>query len=362
MGVETALWRVGPAPEKLSLSSLVTEQVLENMIVAAPDLLSSDWMLIGRQADTGFRGRIDLLAIAPDASLVLIELKREQTPREVITQALDYAGWVETLDASSIKSIYAKFKPEGDLASDFYAFHGINLEENALNASHQIVIVASSLDTSTERIVNYLSARDLAINVLFFQVFSSGQEQILSRSWLVDPSERQTRTSTREPESSEPWNGEYYGSFGEGVSRSWRDAVEFGFFSAGGGNWYSRTLKVLKPGDRIWVNIPATGYVGVGRVSGLVVPATEFYVDTPDGERSVLEVAKRGTYHKEFKDDPQRCEYFVPVQWLSTVESAAAIYELGFFGNQNSVCAPTKPRWRSTVESLKRAFKRYDAT
>lgn len=56
-------------------------------------------MLIGRQQATGFGGRIDLLAVAPDGSLVLIELKRDRTPREVVAQALHYAGWVEKLRA-----------------------------------------------------------------------------------------------------------------------------------------------------------------------------------------------------------------------------------------------------------------------
>lgn len=65
------------------------------MIVAAPALISDEWMLIGRQEDTGFGGRIDLLAVAPDGSLVLIELKRNQTPRQVVAQAIDYASWVQ---------------------------------------------------------------------------------------------------------------------------------------------------------------------------------------------------------------------------------------------------------------------------
>jgi hypothetical protein len=56
-------------------------------------------MLIGRQEDTGFGGRIDLLAIAPAGSRVLIELKRDSTPREVVAQALDYASWMERLRA-----------------------------------------------------------------------------------------------------------------------------------------------------------------------------------------------------------------------------------------------------------------------
>jgi hypothetical protein len=67
------------------------------MIVREPRMLSGDWMLIGRQEITTHGGRIELLAIAPDGSLVLIELKRDKTPRETVTQALHHASWVAGL-------------------------------------------------------------------------------------------------------------------------------------------------------------------------------------------------------------------------------------------------------------------------
>ena len=89
MSIRTALWKVATTPQPLAESTLASEQLLENMIVASPRLLSDEWMLIGRQEDTGFGGRIDLLAIAPDGSLVLVELKRDRTPRDVVAQSLD---------------------------------------------------------------------------------------------------------------------------------------------------------------------------------------------------------------------------------------------------------------------------------
>lgn len=95
MPIKTQIWTVGGQPSQLSECILPSEQLLEDMIVTAPRLLSEEWMLIGRQESTGLGGRIDLLAIAPDASLVLIELKRDRTPRDVVAQALDYASWVE---------------------------------------------------------------------------------------------------------------------------------------------------------------------------------------------------------------------------------------------------------------------------
>jgi hypothetical protein len=148
-------------------SSLPNERLLESMIVASPQILSDDWLLIGRQEDTGFSGRIDLLAIAPDASLVLIELKRSRTPREVVAQALDYAGWVEKLRPDEIAGIYGRFASGRSLAADFLNRFGQKLDEGSLNQSHQIIVVASSLDASTERIISYLNDRDVPINVFF---------------------------------------------------------------------------------------------------------------------------------------------------------------------------------------------------
>lgn len=356
MPIRTQIWTVGAQPAPLKAAQLTSEQLLEEMIVAAPALLSEDWLLIGRQESTGQGGRIDLLALAPDASLVLIELKRDRTPREVVAQALDYATLVERLDAGDIAAIYQRFKPERDLAADFQARFGLPLEAEALNQSHQIVIVAAELDASSERIVTYLSERDIAINVLCFQVFQLGEQQLISRAWLLDPVETQLNAGSKPSGPNEPWNGEYYCSFGQSATRSWEDAVEFGFICGGGGSWYSRTLNLLAPGDRIWVNVPRQGYVGVGRVTGRSTPAKDFMVCRSGQDVPVLQAATRGTYHAEFVDDPERCEHFVPVQWLRTVPLSQAVRETGLFGNQNTICRPTTAQWRFTVDRLKARF------
>lgn len=96
MTIRHAIWKVGAQPTALPATGLPSEQLLEEMIVAAPQILSEEWMLIGRQENTRHGGRIDLLAIAPDGALVLIEIKRDRTPRDVVAQAIDYASWVES--------------------------------------------------------------------------------------------------------------------------------------------------------------------------------------------------------------------------------------------------------------------------
>lgn len=360
MPVKTHLWKVGEKPQVLTESRLATEKLLEEMIVQEPRILSDEWLLIGQQERTFNNQPLDLLAIAPDASLVLIELKRDKTPREVVAQALDYASWVEKLKPEKIVDIYQRFSSGGDLAKDFEQKFGRSLDEDELNLSHQIIIVAAELDASTERIVAYLNDRAVPINVLFFQVFAHGEEKIISRTWLLDPVETQVAASKNKTSNSEPWNGEFYASFGDGDSRSWEEARKYGFICGGGGAWYSRTLQLLTPDDRVWVKVPGSGFVGVGIVIGEAQLASEFLLSTEDGEQPALEVLSGATYHREYVDDEERCEYFVPVRWLSTKCVSFAIQEVGMFGNQNTVCKPTASKWRSTVDRLKTHFIGWD--
>jgi len=360
MPVKTHLWKVGERPEILEESRLETEKLLEEMIVREPKMLSDEWMLIGQQERTYNNQPLDLLAIAPDGSLVLIELKRDKTPREVVTQALDYASWVEKLEPEKIVEIYRKFSFGSDLAEDFEKKFQRKLDENDLNQSHQVIIVAAELDASTERIVAYLNDRSVAINVLFFQIFSHKQEKIISRTWLFDPIETQSAASKSNTNESEPWNGEFYCSYGHGESRSWEEARKYGFICGGGGPWYSRTLQLLGVGDRVWVKVPGAGFVGVGRVLNEAVSASEFSLATPGGEKPALDVLSEANYHRELVGDEEKCEYFVSVEWLDTKELANAVQEVGMFGNQNTVCKPTASKWRSTVKRLKQRLPGYD--
>lgn len=359
MPIHHAIWQVGKKPTPIQASKLDTEEQLREMIIQDPRILSSDWMIIGREVPTYASCRLDLLAIQPDGSLVLIELKRHRTPREVVAQSIDYASWLDEQTADHFERVYKDFSGGGHLQVDFQKRFGVPLDEESLNAAHQIIIVTSELDSSTERIVAYLNARDIAINVLFFKVFEHAGQKLLSRAWMMDPGETQANavaTTPNKGEGKEPWNGEFYVSYG--LDRNWDDARKYGFISGGGGIWYSQTLRLLTPGCRVWVRIPQTGYVGVGDVIEAMQSIKNFTVQTPDDpKKPVLEVLRDSKAYAQSADDPEKAEYFVRIKWLDTVDASKAINEVGLFGNQNTVCQPRTPRWRHTVERLKTVFK-----
>ena len=351
MPIQQSLWRLTSSAQKLQPARLDSEKQLEDFIVDHPEMLDPNWMLIGRQVQTDFKGIIDLLALQPDGTPVVIELKRDKTSREVLAQTLDYASWLEDLEPSRLQKIYESFVPGGNLARDFQAKFHAPLEDDALANDHLMVIVASELDTSTERIVRFLSKRSLNINVLFFQIFQGNDELLLSRSWFVDPST--TQVSVGEGEQKGPWNGEFYVSFGVDADRKWEDGRTFGFITASGGPWYTRTLDMLDVGDRVWVNIPATGYVGVGVVSGKALPYDEFTV--VEGG-STVPIANAKTVGNYAVDDSDATAWFVPIEWVTTVSESEAVREVGFFGNQNTVAKPKSEKWEHTVSALKKYF------
>jgi hypothetical protein len=359
MPIEQVIWKVGDSPQRLTESTLDSEHILEELICKDINILNDQWLLIGRQVLTAYNNTLDLLAIDASGSLIIIELKKNKTPREVVAQAIDYASWVKSIDASKVADIFEKFSHDyllskKSLDQAFVERFGFPLAEDDVNSSHQIVIVAPELDSSSERIVKYLSDSSIPINAIFFRVFRDGDNLYMSRAWFIDPAETQVQTMAAR--SAEPWNGEYYVSFGHNMGRDWEDARKYGFISAGGGRWYSKTLNQLEKGDRVWVNIPRSGYVGVGIVESPVVKIDEFKVQTEEGELPLLEAQVNADYHKQWVDDEDKAEYVVRVNWLRTVPIKKAVSELGFFGNQNTVCKPTTPKWNHTVERLKTTF------
>ena len=90
-------------------------------LAESPDVAGTGPIIFGedRPGTAGVEGG-DLLAIAPDGSLVLIELKRDKTPREIVAQSLDYASWVEGLAAEKIAQIYERFSNSGSFTVKKY--------------------------------------------------------------------------------------------------------------------------------------------------------------------------------------------------------------------------------------------------
>jgi hypothetical protein len=352
--VEFGLWRVDGEVRKVPFAKLGDESRLEAILERDVSILGLDVMVIGRQVPTSYGKRIDLLAVDAGGDLYAIELKRDRTPREVVAQLLDYGSWVKDLGHEDISALFSEHHEGARLERGFENRFGDVLPD-ALNQEHHLVIVASELDNSTERIVLYLSGEfSVPVSVLFFRYYSDSGREYLARTWLNDPAVADASAAKQgKAKAREPWNGQdFYVTCGEGPHRNWDDEIRYGYISSGGGKKYTSPLNQLFVGCRVFVYIPGTGYVGVGTVTETAQPVTEFMVEV-DGERKgLLDAPLKAPSLTEYTQ-PDNMEYAVRVEWIRTLPRDKAIKEKGMFANQNSAC---KLRNSFTLERLTERF------
>lgn len=168
---------------------------LEPWLASNPEIIGADIIIIGRQATTK-SGPIDLLGIDKSGNTVIVEIKRDQLPRECLAQAMDYAsavaGWtVERL--SEVCSEYTK-KTLEDAFNE--AFPDVDLESVNLNSTQRIALVGFSIETSLERMIEWLSD-SYGVNVnatVLSYVKTKGGDELLIRTSVISEEMEQDRS------------------------------------------------------------------------------------------------------------------------------------------------------------------------
>jgi len=321
---------------------LAKEELLEDWVVANPRLLGLDLLILGRQIIMDNGKRLDILAMDGEGGLVVIELKRDRTSRDVVAQALEYASWVRKLSDKQIYEITA-MKLGRPLAEAFQETFETPLPDK-LNRKHSMMIVASELDDSSRRIVEYLSdEHQVAINTCFFSVFEQDGQQYLATDWLMDQEDVVERADAK---NKAPWTGYSYVNVGQGEHRTWADCLQYGFLSAGQGPRWSKALKRLSIGDKVFAYLKGAGYIGFGEITASAVMVSEFLVDgTP-----LLSLSLNAKAMGENVGDPELCEWVVGVKWLKTFAEGQTFP--GAFASTHVVCKLSDPATLSFLHQL----------
>jgi hypothetical protein len=79
------IWEIldGDSLKEIKSARLDLEERVENWLERDISIISNDLLVIGRQIETDFGGVIDLLCLDYSGDVVILELKRDKTPREI---------------------------------------------------------------------------------------------------------------------------------------------------------------------------------------------------------------------------------------------------------------------------------------
>jgi len=200
MPQKARLWKISNDKlTELFNFDLEAEKKLEIWLEEDISLISKNYLVIGRQVTTDYGHAVDLLCLDENGDVVIIELKRARTPRNVTAQILDYGAWVEDLSYERLEHIANEYFADKSLTLDdeFEKKFSKELPES-LNEHHKMIIVATEIDNSTERIVNYLSdSFGVDINVITFQFFQEEEgSRFVTRVFTIEPKEVEQRVRT----------------------------------------------------------------------------------------------------------------------------------------------------------------------
>lgn len=201
------------------------EHHLETWIAANPTILSDtgDLAIFSRQPHTAHGKFADLLGIDQAGACVVVELKRGETPREVVAQTLEYAAWVDSLSFDDLDQLArdydSKYGAETGGLVELYCRTfttdgssddgSVSVTDRiAFNHRKRMVIVAEEFRPEVEETLRYLRTKHgIDISGIRFGIHRAGEELILETEMIVGRermvAEVKKPASVREPESDE---------------------------------------------------------------------------------------------------------------------------------------------------------------
>lgn len=153
-------------------------------------LEDSGVLVIGRQVRTSLDGVIDLLGVDRQGDLVIIELKRDKTPRETIAQALEYASFIEGLDYDGLEGICRSYLKDETLNLTRMHRDHFNLESDdaiTFNRDQRMVIVGQRISPEIKQSALFLGSKGVRVTCVEFTYFQTkDDDRLMSQETVVD--------------------------------------------------------------------------------------------------------------------------------------------------------------------------------
>ena len=139
----------------------------------------------------------DLLCIDDEGNIIVIEIKRGETPREAIGQAIDYAAQIANMEYEELVNYINTGKnnlPDELQYEDFEKFckEKFKNPEDEVNQSQKILLVGLGLEEGAETMVSWLSECGVDINAIEFQLHKLDDKILLLRKVVLSSEYKET--------------------------------------------------------------------------------------------------------------------------------------------------------------------------
>ena len=171
------------------------EKALEDWLESNPHgiLEDSGVLVIGRQVRTNLGGFIDLLGVDRAGDTVVVELKRDQSPRDTIAQSLEYASFVERLGVGQLEGVLRSYMNDELASLEEYHREYFDLGDAAVafNKDQRIVVIGQRITPEIRQTASFLCSKGIKVTCVEFTFFRSQEgSRLMSLETVVGEESR----------------------------------------------------------------------------------------------------------------------------------------------------------------------------
>ena len=131
--------------------------------------------------------------------MVVVELKRDRTPRDVVAQALEYAAFAAKLDVAALEGILGEYRPDEPLGlAEQHREYFDQSEAVAFNKDQRIVIIGQQVTPEIRQTALFLGSKGIQVTCVEFTFFqAAGGGRLLSQEIVVGGEQAKPRGRPR---------------------------------------------------------------------------------------------------------------------------------------------------------------------
>lgn len=139
---------------------------IQEWIEGAPDILGEDLLIVGKELVLPSGKRLDLLSIDKQGSLVIVELKRDDSGSDIEWQAIKYASYCSSFTQNEIYEHFAEYLGSDADDAQLKIEEFINCEPEELNQKQRIILVSKEFHSEVISAVLWLRESEIDISCI----------------------------------------------------------------------------------------------------------------------------------------------------------------------------------------------------
>ncbi|MFS6938588.1 endonuclease NucS domain-containing protein [Neisseria animaloris] len=162
---------------------------IQEWIANEPSILGEELLIIGKEVTLPSNIRIDLLAVDKEGSLVIIELKRDESGSSIEWQAIKYASYCSAFSDEDLFEIFKLYLQQNNLNTnpqeelEKFIIHEDGV--NNLNVSQRIILVSRKFHSDVVSAVLWLREYDIDITCIKFEPFYNGNNLFIQPTIII---------------------------------------------------------------------------------------------------------------------------------------------------------------------------------